>query len=403
MEKENMIFETEHFCVFAEAGQEENARHFGELLEREYIKICSDFQFLHRKGGLSGQTENVEGMIAAGTENKFRCFLCGSTQEYIRRTGKKEEEYQDWMVGCSDRAGRKICLLAPEAAQGITPTELERVALHELVHLVFDDYCGAVENEAWLCEGIAILYAGQTDLRYVSEDDFPRIAELGGRCTDEETPDEFVDNGGYDYAGIYVWYFIKLFGFETFLAAYRNEQEASKLLPEGFEREAIQSFLRTYVVRRLTVPELPVLTELFHYNDVGQMLAETAEILERGEEDIFALYREERLLGELHVKYVSEDEREAVCGRRAYLFAFRVRREEQGRGLGTLLLKKVLEELAGLGYTEFTIGVEDDNVLAKHIYEKFGFDRVIARKQESYQGDSYEYDLLLKEALGKTE
>lgn len=57
---------------------------------------------------------------------------------------------------------------------------------------------------------------------------------------------------------------------------------------------------------------------------------------------------------------------------------------------------KELHILTDQGYTEFTIGVEDENERAIHIYHSFGFCKVIARKEEEYQGDHYEYNLYLK-------
>ena len=47
-------------------------------------------------------------------------------------------------------------------------------------------------------------------------------------------------------------------------------------------------------------------------------------------------------------------------------------------------------------FTLKTVGVEDNNARARYMYEKNGFAEPIARIKESYQGDSYEYDLLLK-------
>ena len=58
-------------------------------------------------------------------------------------------------------------------------------------------------------------------------------------------------------------------------------------------------------------------------------------------------------------------------------------------------LEKVIEELRDQDYTEFTVGVEDDNDRARHIYEKFGFTKFLSRKSEEYQGNKYEYDLIL--------
>lgn len=94
--------------------------------------------------------------------------------------------------------------------------------------------------------------------------------------------------------------------------------------------------------------------------------------------------------------YESDDESFAVRGRRAYLFAFRVRQDFQNKGYGTYLLKEVLSVLKKSGYCEFTVGAEDDNFRAKHIYQALGFDEILLRKQEEYQGDFYEYDLYLK-------
>lgn len=59
-------------------------------------------------------------------------------------------------------------------------------------------------------------------------------------------------------------------------------------------------------------------------------------------------------------------------------------------------MNKVICILENKGYSEFTIGVEDDNETALHIYSKLGFTQLIGRIREAYQGDSYEYGLYLK-------
>ena len=104
----------------------------------------------------------------------------------------------------------------------------------------------------------------------------------------------------------------------------------------------------------------------------------------------------DKIIGELRVKYISDDKRFAEKDKRTYLYAFRIHQKHQGKGLGNFLLEKVLESLEESGYGEITVGVEDDNLRARYMYEKHGFTETIARIKESYQGDSYEYDLLLK-------
>ena len=213
-----MIKETAHLLSHYHEAEAALAEQFITLLEDKYEEIQKAFQFKE-------------------ATKKYIFRLCGSVEDYIVATGKNKEEYQDWMVGHSNADTHTIWLLSPNASEEAANQDMEKVAVHELVHMMFDDATGVAEDDAevWLAEGIAVLYAEQTDLRYVSETEYPKLAELIGF-------DNFVDNGGYDYAGIYVWYFIKRFGFEKFLEAYRGECEWQELIYEGFEGEAIKTF-----------------------------------------------------------------------------------------------------------------------------------------------------------------
>lgn len=148
-------------------------------------------------------------------------------------------------------------------------------------------------------------------------------------------------------------------------------------------------------IKQLTVDDLWVLPLLFDYNDVPGMLTACTKDIQQERIAIFVLYRENVPIGELRVKYQSEEPEFAQPGRRAYLYAFRILPEHQGKGYGKFLLQQVLTQLREQGYTEFTVGVEDNNLLALHIYQSFGFREVILRKQEEYQGDYYAYNLYL--------
>lgn len=161
--------------------------------------------------------------------------ICENVAQYLETTGKTIEEYQEWMVGNSDFEHRKITILSPHASTTHTAQELEQVFVHETIHMIFDTYAGTTDTPIWCAEGIAILYAGQVDLNYVNESDYPQIQEL----LDEET---FADRGGYDYAGVYVWYFMERYGFKKFVELYNNASDAHALIYRGFEKEAIKKF-----------------------------------------------------------------------------------------------------------------------------------------------------------------
>lgn len=149
-------------------------------------------------------------------------------------------------------------------------------------------------------------------------------------------------------------------------------------------------------IEKLDVHNLNILTELFDYNDEEQMIIECTHDIQAGIIDIFVLYDEDVLVGELRVMYESVDENYAIRGRRAYLFAFRVCESHQNKGYGTYLLQAVLSLLLENGYYEFTVGVEDDNFRAIHMYQTLGFTEFLLRKREAYQGDVYDYNLYLK-------
>jgi ribosomal protein S18 acetylase RimI-like enzyme len=144
------------------------------------------------------------------------------------------------------------------------------------------------------------------------------------------------------------------------------------------------------------IEELPLLVQLFNYADVDAMITDNTKAILNKDISIFVLYVDNKLIGELHVKYKSEDVLQAILNQRAYLFAYRIHKNYQGSGWGKLLLTTVINILEKEGYKEFTVGVEDDNLLAKHIYAVHGFTEVIERKIENYQGGSYEYNLLLR-------
>lgn len=150
-----------------------------------------------------------------------------------------------------------------------------------------------------------------------------------------------------------------------------------------------------FSVRVIKSEELSALTALFDYESVENMIAENRRMIESGAGDIFCLYFNERLIGELHVLYdATENDEPHKC--RAYLSAYRIHKEFQGRGLGKFLLRTVIQRLTACGYPELTIGVEDDNDRAKHIYERFGFTELLGRKKDEYCGEKYEYNLYLR-------
>ena len=116
----------------------------------------------------------------------------------------------------------------------------------------------------------------------------------------------------------------------------------------------------------------------------------------RKEIDIFVLEYKQQIIGEVSINYANQNlKTETIPRKRVYFEAFRVNKKYQGYGLGQKLLESALEYVKRMGYIEATVGVEENNKIAKHIYNKYGFTEAIDRGQGT-ELDSCEYTLYLK-------
>ncbi len=217
---------TAHFHVFYEEADKDFAEKLIGQIDDFFVNIC------HKAGSDPGT-------------DVYELYVCGSTDSFIFYTGKTRDEYQDWMVGNADIKKNRLCVASPRSRGDMSESYenyLIQVMLHEVVHIVFERLCRPEECDLWISEGIAVLLAGQTNIGYLSEKEYPRIASLGGR----EDIGAFANNGGYGYSGVYVWYLIELYGMEKFLSVYKGECPVEGLLAEGFEHSAILAYQTRY-------------------------------------------------------------------------------------------------------------------------------------------------------------
>ena len=108
--------------------------------------------------------------------------------------------------------------------------------------------------------------------------------------------------------------------------------------------------------------------------------------------DIYAVVCDGQPVGRIVANYENQHlDNETLPGVRACLSHFILRKAYRLKGLGSRLLRFALEDLDAHGYTEVTVGVEDENAVAKHMYFKSGFTEKI-----NHGHTPCEYDLYLK-------
>ena len=150
--------------------------------------------------------------------------------------------------------------------------------------------------------------------------------------------------------------------------------------------------------RKIKIEEFDKLKRLFPGDDDlwKKYKKQRLEEFKKNQIDVFIIENENEFVGELTINYVNHDLlTETIPNQRVYFEAFRVGKEFQGKGLGQELIDYCINTLANGGYTEFTIGVEEDNERAKHIYFKYGFTEAIDKGQGD-EFDPSEYTLYLK-------
>ena len=95
--------------------------------------------------------------------------------------------------------------------------------------------------------------------------------------------------------------------------------------------------------------------------------------------------KENKLVGEIYVFHKSQDLEEANGSSRAYLCAFRIQKSHQGLGLGSQLMKAVFNDLRLQGFSEVTIGIDNDNYdKLKNMYNRWGFTEFIKSQHYDY-------------------
>ncbi|MEC2176987.1 GNAT family N-acetyltransferase, partial [Bacillus amyloliquefaciens] len=81
-----------------------------------------------------------------------------------------------------------------------------------------------------------------------------------------------------------------------------------------------------------------------------------------------------------------------IPDKRIYLSRMIVKEGYRNRGIGGIIVDYLIDYAKHLGYEEITLGVDTDNLNARHLYEKKGFTTVLFLGEDEYG----EYVKLLK-------
>ena len=208
--------ETAHFTLYYADADEPLAQRLAGHVDRVFDSVSRTFSL-------------------APAEEKFDFYLCPDVNAFMERTGKTRDTYETWMVGWAGYELRRLCVLSHRVVKDRPPEAMDQVVTHEIVHIAMDALRPGDACPLWLGEGVAALVAGQT--RPTKSGPAPHIADWRDELS-------FAEGGGYDYAGVYVWFFIEKYGLDSFKRVYAGEEPDGAGLYFGFEEEAVAEWLK---------------------------------------------------------------------------------------------------------------------------------------------------------------
>ena len=141
-------------------------------------------------------------------------------------------------------------------------------------------------------------------------------------------------------------------------------------------------------IRQGTVEEM---LSLWYKKHTSEFMADK---IRNNRAEFWTIELDNRLVGELYAFFELDDKDFADGKATAYLCAFRIVNDLQGKGLGTRLMLRVLERLSDLGYIYATIGVEPNEIANVRMYTKLGF----TEKVKALSVDPCDVDSELKPA-----
>lgn len=110
----------------------------------------------------------------------------------------------------------------------------------------------------------------------------------------------------------------------------------------------------------------------------------------------FIYLEENEFIGEGSVVFRNNDPDYTIPDKRIYLSRMIVKEEFRNRGIGGIILDYLIDYAEQLGYEEIALGVDIDNLNARHLYEKKGFTNVLFIGEDEYG----QYVKLLKKLNG---
>jgi len=109
------------------------------------------------------------------------------------------------------------------------------------------------------------------------------------------------------------------------------------------------------------------------------------EEIKNGSRVVFVYIMDGEFIGEGAVVFENGDPDYTINKQRVYLSRLIVKNEYRNQGIGSTIINYLVNYAKALGYKEFSVGVDLDNIGARKLYDRHGFTRVIFEGEDEYE------------------
>ena len=150
--------------------------------------------------------------------------------------------------------------------------------------------------------------------------------------------------------------------------------------------------MNSYKIKKLNPEEFNECSNIWDMDKQENMAKMFYDELVSGNRITFIYLENNAFVGEGSLVFKKNDPDYTIPNKRIYLSRMIVKEEYRNGGIGGIILDHLINYAEQLGYEEITLGVDTDNLNARHLYEKKGFTNVLFMGEDEYG----EYVKLLK-------
>lgn len=147
-----------------------------------------------------------------------------------------------------------------------------------------------------------------------------------------------------------------------------------------------------FEIKQLDIEEFVKCEAIWGKKEHPEMIQTFYNQLLNGNRKTFIYIENDEFIGEGSLVFNHKDPDYTIPNQRVYLSRMIVKEDYRNRGIGGEILDYLIDYAKDLGYEEISLGVDTDNLNARHLYEKKGFTEVLFEGEDEYG----EYVKLLK-------